>query len=380
MRVAIVHEWLVDYSGSERVLEQMLECYPDADLYSLVDFLPESDRFFLRGRAPHTTFIQKLPFARKRFRTYLPIFPLAIEQLELDRYDVVISNSHAVAKGVLTGPDQIHLSYCHSPMRYAWDMQNAYLREKGTGDGISSYPARYMLHKLRQWDRASSVGVDAFAANSEFIRRRIRRTYRREAEVIYPPVDVSRFALCAKKEDFYLTVSRFVPYKHIRTIVEAFKLLPQYKLVVIGDGPERERIRASARGAENIALLGYQTQSAVIDYMQRAKAFVFAALEDFGITPLEASACGTPVIAFARGGTLETVSDLQLQTPTGVLFERQDADAIASAIKRFEQDGHVIQPEICRARAMKFSPERFRCEFKSFVERTVNSTLQKRTL
>ncbi|MGE4530468.1 MAG: glycosyltransferase family 4 protein, partial [Acidithiobacillus sp.] len=304
-RIAIIHDWLTTYAGAERVLEQLLILCPQADLFSVCDFVPEQERGFLRGKTPKTTFIQKLPAARKHYRNYLPLMPLAIEQLDLSGYDIVLSSSHAVAKGVLTGPDQLHISYVHSPIRYAWDLQHQYLRESGLERGVKGRIVQWLLHKIRQWDLRTANGVDCFVANSNFIARRIWKVYRREAAVVYPPVDVSGFALHADKEDFYFTASRMVPYKKMDLIVDAFSNMPDKRLVVIGDGPDMKKIRSKA-GA-NIQFLGYQPFDVLRDYMQRAKAFVFAAEEDFGITPVEAQACGTPVIAYGRGGALETV-------------------------------------------------------------------------
>ena len=368
MKVAIVHDWLVTYAGSERVVEQMLACYPQADVFSLVDFLPESDRGMLGGRRVRTSIIQHLPWARKRFRAYLPLMPLAVEQLDVSGYDLVISSSHAVAKGVLVGPDQLHVCMCYSPIRYAWDLQHQYLQESGLDKGIKSWLIRWLLHKIRLWDSRTSAGVDQFVAISRYIGRRIAKTYRRDSHVIYPPVNVEDFPLQASKEDFYLAASRLVPYKKMPLIVEAFNQMPDRRLVVIGDGPDAERCRSIA--GPNVTLLGYQSTAVLRDHMQRAKAFVFAAEEDFGITPIEAQACGTPVIAFARGGALETLKGPDHPSPTAVFFEEQTPQAIMEAVERFEtEEGRRIRPEACRENAQRFNPERFRQEFKAFVDK-----------
>ncbi|HOO40828.1 MAG TPA: glycosyltransferase, partial [Syntrophales bacterium] len=256
MRVAVIHEWLVDYSGSERVVEQILKIFPDADLFAQVEFLPSNLKFFIQNKSVKTSFIQKLPLAKKKYRSYLPLMPLAVEQFDLSGYDLVISSAHAVAKGVLTGPDQLHISYVHSPMRYAWDLQHQYLRESGLDKGLKGWLAKWLLHKMRLWDVRTAHGVDAFTANSRFIARRIRKVYGREATVIYPPVDISAFTLREDKEDFYLTASRMVPYKKIDLIVEAFSQMPEKELVVIGDGPDFQKVKAKAGG--NVTLLGYQ--------------------------------------------------------------------------------------------------------------------------
>lgn len=365
-KVAIVHDWLVTYAGAERVLEQMLACYPDAELYSVVDYLPAGKRQFILNKQVHTSFVQNLPFARQRYRQYLSLMPLAVEQFDLSGYDLVISSSHAVAKGVLTGPDQLHICMCYSPMRYAWDLQHQYLRETGFDRGLMGWLVKWQLHKLRLWDTRTANGVDGFVAISQFIRRRIRKTYRRDAEVIYPPVDIAKFSLREDKEDFYLAASRLVPYKKMDLIAEAFAAMPERRLVIIGDGPEMRKVRAKA--GHNVTVLGYQPDEVLRDYMQRAKAFVFAAEEDFGIVPLEAQACGTPVIAFARGGALETIRGLDDSQPTGVFFKEQSVPAMVAAVNSFERAAARILPGICRENALRFAPQRFRTEFKTYVE------------
>jgi glycosyltransferase involved in cell wall biosynthesis len=368
-RVAVVHEWLTTYAGSEKVLAEILQIWPDADLFTVVDFLPDEDREKLQGKRATTSFIQKLPRARSHYRNYLPLMPLAIEQFDLSGYDLVISSSHAVAKGVLTGPDQLHISYVHSPIRYAWDLQHRYLSEAGLTSGPKGWIARAMLHYMRMWDQRTAHGVDAFVANSSFIARRIRKAYGYPATVVYPPVDIDRFALHTQKEDFYLTASRMVPYKRVPLIVEAFAAMPERRLVVIGDGPDFERAKAVA--TPNVTLLGYQSDREMVDYMQRAKAFVFAAEEDFGITPVEAQACGTPVIAYGRGGSLETVvaSD-DVRTRTGLFFTRQSVADVVDAVGRFEAIG-AFDPLVCRRNAQRFTVERFRDDLLDVVAKNI---------
>lgn len=363
-RIAIVHDWLVTYAGAERVLEQILQVYPDADLFALCDFLPESQRHFIGNRKVNTSFIQRLPFARNRYRSYLPLMPVAIEQLDLSGYDLVISSSHAVAKGVLTGPDQVHVSYVHSPIRYAWDMQHQYLRESKLEHGVKSLLARWMLHKIRIWDSRTAAGVDHFVANSRFISRRIRKVYGRDATVIYPPVDTLRFTMASDKEDFYLTASRLVPYKRVDLIVEAFNQLPGCRLVVVGDGPDFEKVKSLA--GKNVEILGYQSDERLRELMGKARGFVFAAEEDFGITPVEAQACGTPVIAFGKGGSLETVVAHGDQ-PTGILFNEQSVASLCDAIRAFEAQRHRFIASNCRLNAEKFSIENFQNTLKSFI-------------
>ena len=358
-RIALVHDWLDSYYGSERVLEQILACFPDADLFSTVDFVPEDQRAFLGGRTVRTSFIQKLPFARRHFRQYLPLMPLAIEQFDLGGYDLVLSSSHAIAKGVLTGPGQPHLSYVHAPIRYAWEYQHQYLRESGLESGPRSWLTRYLLHRIRLWDHRTANGVDRFVANSDFIARRIRKLYRRESAVVHPPVDVAGFPFRADKEDYYLAASRFVPYKRTETIVEAFRALPDQRLVVVGEGSGFERVRKHAPA--NVTLLGRLPMAELVRLMQGARALLFAAEEDFGITPVEAQAAGTPVIAYGAGGALETVAGLGGdEPPTGLFFDQQTPEAIAAAVRRFAQEGARIDPHDCHANALRFTPERFR--------------------
>lgn len=359
-KIAIVCDWLVTYAGAERVLEQLLNIFPQADLFALVDFLPENKRDFIKHKKVHTTFIQHLPGAKKHYRSYLPLMPLAIEQLDVSAYDIVISSSHCVAKGILTGPDQIHISYVHSPIRYAWDLQHQYLREAGMEHGLKGWLAKIILHYMRIWDTRTANSVDYFIANSQFIARRIKKVYGRQAEIIYPPVDIDRFELCEDKQDYYLTASRMVPYKKMKLIVEAFNEMPDKKLVVIGTGPEYEKTKAIAK--DNIEMMGYQPDEVLKEKMQHAKAFVFAAEEDFGITPVEAQACGTPVIAYGRGGALETVIDGK----TGLFFFEQTIESIKDAVSRFE-----AMPELksvdCRKSSERFSINNFINNVKQYL-------------
>ncbi|WP_235234573.1 glycosyltransferase family 4 protein [Mangrovibacter sp. MFB070] len=366
MKVAIVHEWFSSYAGSEKVVEQFLNCYPDADLFAVCDFLTPEERGFLKNKPVTTTFIQRLPKAAKKFQSYLPLMPLAIEQLDMSAYDVVISSSHAVSKGVITGPDQIHISYVHSPIRYAWDFQHQYLREAGLSKGLKGWVAKYLLHKIRIWDYRTAAGVNHFIGNSQFIARRINKVYGRKADVIYPPVNTDKFEYNDQKEDFYLAACRMVPYKRVDLIVSAFAKMPDKKLVVIGDGSEMEKIKKLA--TPNVTLLGYQDDASLVDYMKRAKAYVFAAEEDFGISPVEAQASGTPVITYGKGGCLETVKPLGSEKPTGVFFFEQTADAICEAVNAFETYSNVINPADCREHALTFSEQRFRTEIQNFVE------------
>lgn len=273
-----------------------------------------------------------------------------------------------MAKGVLTGPDQLHICMCYSPIRYAWDLQHQYLEESGLTTGVKGWLAKYILHRIRIWDLRTANGVDVFIAISSFISRRIWKVYRRTSIVIYPPVDVDSFDICNDKEDFYLTASRMVPYKKIGLIVESFKEMPNKKLIVIGDGPDFEKIKLLS--GPNVTLLGFQSLDILSMYMKKSKAFIFAAEEDFGITPLEAQASGTPVIAYGKGGALETIvgENIEGRKRTGVFFYHQTTEAIVAAINEFEVLPDKISPADCRNNAMRFSPKRFCDEFKGYVE------------
>jgi len=367
-RVAIVHDWLKYYSGAEQVLEQMLGVFPGADLFAVADLLGSRDRAFLNGRPVRTTFVQSLPFARSKYRSYLPLMPLAIESIDLSKYDLVISSSHAVAKGAITGPDQLHICMCYSPMRYAWDLQHQYLTEAGLTRGVRGWAARVMLHKMRNWDVRSATGVDHFVAISRYIARRIEKTYRRPSTVIYPPVNTDYFVPGESRSDFFLTASRLVPYKRVDLIAAAFRSLPDRRLVVVGDGPGMPKVRRAA--GTNVDIMGWQPIEVVRDLMQKARGFVYAAEEDFGIAVVEAQACGTPVIAYGVGGSTETVVDASHSTstaPTGVFFNEQSESSIVQAIRAFEDDSSVSM-DACRDNALRFARGRFRDEFLQFVQ------------
>ncbi len=367
MKIAIVCDWLAIIGGAEKVLEQMLECFPDADLFSLVDFLPDNKRHIIKNKTVTTSYIQRLPFARTKFRNYLLFMPFAIEQMDFIGYDVIISSSHAVAKGILTGPNQLHICYCHSPIRYAWDLQNQYLQESGLDVGIKTVIIRYLLHKIRVWDAISTSRVDYLIANSKFISQRIKKYYRRNVDsIIYPPV-LTDITINKPREDFYLTVSRLVPYKKVDLIVDTFIKDPKRRLVVIGDGPMLKSIQNKAYHHANIEILGYQSDEVLHDYLARAKAFVFAAEEDFGILPVEAQALGCPVIAYAKGGACETVINITQPNPTGILFSLQTEDSIRHAIEKFEENRDLFKTENCILNARRFSINRFKQEFTGFV-------------
>lgn len=374
IKVAVVHDWLVTYAGAERVLEQILICFPNSELFSLVDFLPDNERNFIKNKFVNTSFIQKLPFARSNYRSYLSLMPIAIEQFDLSKFDLIISSSHAVAKGVITGPDQLHICMCYSPIRYAWDLQHQYLNESNLKSGFRAWAARFILHKIRIWDYRTSNSVDHFISISKFISRRINKTYGRSSTVIYPPVDILSYTYQEIKSDFYLTASRMVPYKKIAMIVEAFSKMPDKKLIVIGDGPDFKKCKTLA--GSNVLLMGWQPFDVLKYHMQFAKAFVFAAEEDFGIAPLEAQACGTPVIAYSKGAVGETIRGLNHPNPTGVLFDAQTPEDLIAAVNLFEISSSVLNAHECRDNAIRFSTERFNNEFTDFIESRFNTFIK----
>ncbi|MDI9641883.1 glycosyltransferase [Geitlerinema splendidum] len=368
LKYALVHEWLTPEAtgGSELVVQEILQTL-EADLYALIDFESINPESYLYQRQIGTTFLQHFPLARRGVQKYLPLLPLAIEQLDLRQYDVILSSSHAVAKGVITSPHQLHICYCHTPMRYAWDLTFDYLQGSKAGKGLPGVLTRYLLHRLRQWDVISANRVDYFIANSQHTAKRIWRCYRRPAEVIYPPVNLDRFPLHPEKQDFYLTVSRLVSYKQIEVIVEAFNQLGQ-DLVIIGSGPDFSRLQQLAK--PNIKLLGSQPNAVVEEYMAKAKGFVYAACEDFGIALVEAQACGTPIIAYGGGGALETVKDIYRfpQEGTGLFFGKQTPQDLVEAVKRFEQVQNQFNPQKVRSHAERFSPQAFRQRYRAFIE------------
>jgi glycosyltransferase involved in cell wall biosynthesis len=366
-RSAIVHDWLVTWRGGENVLAEVLERLPNADLFALVDFLPPAYRRRIGGRHARTSFLQSMPLAARHFRLMLPLFPAAARSLDLAGYDLVVSISHAAAKNVRVRPGQVHLCYCLTPMRYAWDVRATYLDAVPVARGPGRWAAEWLLDRMTSWDRRGAAGVTRFIAISRYIAQRIEAAYGRKASVIYPPVDTDYFVPPQPDVDrtYYLTASRFVAYKRIDAITAAFGRLPGRRLVVVGAGPDERRIRAAAAGSVEFA--GEVSRERLRELMQGARAFLFAAEEDFGIVPLEAQACGTPVIALSRGGTAETIQPVG-DAPVGVLFDDQTADAIAAAVLRFEALQGDIRAQACRLNAERFSADRFRAEFGGAIE------------
>ncbi len=364
-KTALVHEWLTMFAGSEKVLEEIYRLYP-SPIFTLVADRNSVNDSSLRDAKINTSFIQGLPFSVKKYKSYLPLFPMAIEDFDLTDYDVILSSSHAVAKGALKRSDQLHICYCHTPMRYIWDIYHQYLDSSNLSRGVRAFMAKMILHYIRMWDISSVNRVDHFIANSEFVANRIKSIYGRKAEVIYPPVDVEAFELCEKKEDYYLAASRMVPYKRVDIIVEAFTKMKDKKLVVIGDGPGYKKIKEIV--GKNIEFLGYQPFDKLKQYMGSAKAFVFAAYEDFGIMPVEAQSSGTPVIAFGRGGACETV----INNVTGVFFHQQTQQAIIDAVNDFEKRYDNFIPEDIRENVLRFSRDNFIKNYKRFVDNAID--------
>lgn len=361
MRVALVHDWLLVSGGAEKVTSELLNLY-DADVFSLVDFLNDEDRReVLHGKHARTSFIQRLPGARKHYRNYLPFFPKAIERFDLSAYDLILSSSYAVAKGVRKKHHQVHVCYIHTPMRYAWVHEASYIEDHHL-TGLKASVVRTVLDRLRRWDHANSAYVDRFIANSRNVADRVKRIYGRESDVVLPPVDGDVFTLGDGPRTHYLAAARLVPYKKIHEIMRAFALMPDKRLVVCGDGPDADRLRGLV--TPNITLLGHATRAELVQLMRSAKALVVAADEDLGLTPLEAQACGTPVIALRKGGYLETVTEHE----TGVFFDAPDPASIAAAVERFEAQGVELDHAAIRACVSAHFAPAFRARIKAIVE------------
>ena len=356
MRVALIHYWLVHWRGGEKALRAIADIFPGADIITHVYDKTLTQREF-PGRRIRTTFIAKLPFAQRHYQKYLPLMPLALEQLDLRGYDLVISNESGPAKGVIVDPHTQHLCYCLSPMRYLWDMYPDYRENAGAITRAAMAP---MFHYVRMWDQISAQRVDRYIAISRFVAARISKYYRRHADVIYPPVSVDDFAISSSREDFYLSVGQLVAYKRADLMVEAFNLLGK-RLVIIGEGELMPKLRRMAKS--NIQLLGRQPFEVIRDHYARCKALVFPGTEDFGIVPVEAMASGKPVIAFAAGGALDTVIDGR----TGLLFPEQTPHGLIAAIRRFEEIGDSFDPVAIRAHAEQFSTARFTEQFRACV-------------
>jgi glycosyltransferase involved in cell wall biosynthesis len=371
MRRALVYDWFAKGAGGgEKAFEAIYQQFP-GPIYTLLSDPESLPRFAFAKEVIHSSFIQKLPFSRRLYRSYLPLFPLAVEQLDLSAYDLILSCSHSVAKGVLTRADQLHLCYCYTPMRYAWDLYHQYMGGSGPEQKRRGVLARLFLHYLRMWDEQSARRVDEYAAISHCVAQRIQKTYGRRATVIYPPVDTEFFRPGTVKEDYYVAASRFVGYKRMDLIVEAFAHMPQRRLVVIGEGPDLKKIRLNA--SRNVEFLGYQSNEVLRSHLQKAKGFVFAALEDFGIAPVEAQACGTPAIVLGRGGTRETVRHRE----TGLHFAEQTVSSLCQAIDLFESTLDSFDPTRIRRWAETFQRSRFDAQFNHWVEAAKTEWLER---
>ena len=368
LRVAIVHYWFVTFRGGERVLEVLAEMFPQADIFTMV-LDPKALPHSLRSRRFTTSFLQKIPGIRRHYQKFLPLFPLALEQFKLDEYDLVISSESGPAKGVLTRPHTCHICYCHTPLRYVWDMYHQYRSSApvgALGRAFYSIAANY----VRQWDYAASARVDYFVASSHNAASRIAKYYRRDAEVIHPPVNIRSFSVGTNPEDFYLVVSPLVAYKRVDLAISVCNTM-QRRLVVIGEG---ERMRALKKLAgPTISFLGYQPDESVRNHYQRCRAFLFPSEEDIGLTPIEAQASGRPVIAYGRGGALETVvggfpsASYAPRSSTGVFFAEQTAESLAEAIRFFEANETRFSPVFIRNHAERFDVSRFKGEMRAFI-------------
>jgi glycosyltransferase involved in cell wall biosynthesis len=366
-RIALVHDWFNEPGGSEKVVKEILYCYPDADVFCLFDFFDQHNRdIFLSGKKTHTSFIQNIPFARQRYRNLFPLFPFAIERFDLKEYDIIISSSSCVAKGVRRKLGQLHISYCHSPARYAWDLKDDYLSTAKTK--FTRAVLTFFFGKLQRWDIKSSDRVDHFVANSHFVNNRINKFFGRESKVIYPPVNVEMKQPANERRDVYLSVSRLVTYKNIELIIEAFRNMPELRLEIAGDGPLRKKIMKDL--PPNIKYLGYIDDETKRRKLSESKAFIAAATEDFGISVVEAQSYCTPVIIPSVGGYKETVNQ-----NTGIFFHEKTVEDMVATIRAFHSSNRIFLQEDFKENIKPFCIERFRTEFKAFVDDKINKHL-----
>lgn len=371
-RIALVHDWLESPGGGEAVLSSLLQLFPQAPVFTLVDFLTEVERRRLGATAIHTSPLQRMPGAKRWFRYAGALLPRLVERLDTSAYDVIVSDSHSIAKGVRKRDGQLHVCYCHTPARFAWTMAATYRERAAQGNRWRGLLAHRAQARFREWDVAASANVDHFIANSRHIAAAIARCYRREATVIYPPVAVERFAQAGRgpRAD-YVTVSRLVPYKRIDVLIDAFRRLRTRRLTIIGDGPERRHLARDL--PPNVVLAGRLDDDATADALGGARAFLFVAQEDFGIAPVEAQAAGTPVIAYRGGGAAETIRGLDAALPTGVLFDAQTPEAVVDAVHRFEAT--AIDADACRVNAARFAAPRFRAEMAAYLDAIIERPL-----
>ena len=390
MKIAIIHDWLTGMRGGEKCLEVICKLYPSADLFTLLH-IPGKVSPIIESHPIHTSFIQKLPFAKSKYRYYLPLMPFAIETFDLKEYDLILSSSHCVAKSVKPGPNSLHICYCHTPMRYIWDQFNQYFG-RGKSSWFSATVMKLLRPWLQRWDAKTSRRVNYFIANSRHVQKRIKKYYEKEATIIHPPVDTELFTPKKTKEkgDYFLIVSAFAPYKRLDLAVEAFNQLG-LPFFIIGEGQDSKRLKNMA--LSNIQFEGWLDNSEIRSYFARCRAFVFCGEEDFGITLLEAQAMGRPVIAFGKGGALETViPDSQTWTPqteipqrstsqpTGVFFYEQTSDALIKAIKDFQSIESQFDSNTIRTHAQKFDTSVYTKRIKSFIEEKLEKHLGKTQL
>ncbi len=370
LKIALVHDWFNEAGGAEKVVNEILHCFPEAEVFCLFDFFNDKSRNeYLYGKQTHTSFIQYIPFARKAYRNLFPLFPIAIERLNLKKYDIIISSSSCVAKGIKRHPGQLHISYCHSPARYAWDLKEDYLRVTNTP--ITKSILSFFFEKLRKWDLATCNRVDFFIANSQFVGERIQRYFKRNYTVIYPPVNIEMKDRADTRTETYITVSRLVTYKNVDLIVEAFRRMPELKLEIAGYGPMRRKIQKNL--PPNVSYLGYIDEDTKHEKIAQAKAFIAAATEDFGISVVEAQSYCTPVIVPFKGGYKETVNE-----NTGVFFHEQKVEDMVKTIREFHTSDRKFKSEDFRKNIQHFSTERFRNEFKAFVNDKINQHIARK--
>jgi len=364
LKVAIVHYWLLNMRGGEKVLEEICELFPQADIFTHV-YVPGRVSDKIRRHRVKTTFIAGLPLARSSYQTYLPLMPMALEELDLSAYDLVISSEAGPAKGVIVRPDALHVCYCHSPMRYIWDQYPVYRRSAGP---LARLLMPFLMSRLRQWDVTSSARVDHFLANSTAVAARIRKYWRREAEVVPPPVDTARFSAAQRRDDYYLFAGELVPYKRADLAVSACTALDR-RLIVIGDGPDARRLRKIA--GPRVEFLGRVSDEVLAQHYARCRALLFPGEEDFGIIPVEAMASGAPVICFGRGGANDTV----IPDVTGIFFEEQTLEDMMEAIRRFEMVEHTFDAGRLQEHAAGFAKGLFRQRFGAIIQRLMQSDL-----
>ncbi len=364
MKTALIHDWIYSISGAEKVLESIYELYP-SDIYTLIKNQNLSNSTTLPLQEIKTSFIQKLPFSKNHYPYFLPLYPKAISSFDLSKYDLLISSSSCAAKGIKKRTDQLHICYCHTPMRFLWDLYEDYLRVYRLDKGIKNFLVKRLFSNLRKWDVKTSRSVDYFIANSHHTASRIKRAYQRDSVVIYPPVDVDFFIKGnAIKEDYFVTAARFVPYKKIDLIIKTFNQMPDKKLIVLGQGPLDKKLRSLVK-SDNIKILGYVGDEALKTIVSKARAFIYMAHEDFGILPVEAQACGTPIIAYGKGGLLETT----LEGVTSILFKQQAEKDLLEAVKEFEDLESQFDPSVIKEFSKQFSKARFNEEFGKLIEK-----------